>query len=86
MIGRDPLTVLYDGRPDAASNWFETTGVAIWDGDRLVPDATVAPIASPYGDRAFRYASAVPLGDGRTRYYVEAARDDGAHDLVTFVR
>jgi hypothetical protein len=86
VIGRDPLTVLYDGRPDAASNWFETTGVAIWDGHRLVPDATVAPIASPYGDRAFRYASAVPLGDGRTRYYVEAARDDGAHDLVTFVR
>ena len=46
----------------------------------------VAPIASPYSDGAFRYASAVALGDGRTRYYVEAARDDGAHDLVTFVR
>ena len=24
--------------------------------------------------------------EGRIRYYVEAARDDGAHDLVTFVR
>jgi hypothetical protein len=86
VIGSDPLTVLYDGRPDAESNWFETTGVAVWDGDRLVPDPTVGPIASPHGDGAFRYAAAVPSGDGRTRYYVEAARDDGAHDLVTFVR
>ena len=86
VIGHDPLTVLYDGRPDAASNWFETTGVAVWNGDRLVPDPGVAPIASPYSDGAFRYASAVALGDGRTRYYVEAARDDAAHDLVTFVR
>ena len=51
-----------------------------------MPDPTVAPIRSPYADGAFRYAAAVPLGDGRTRYYVEAARDDGAHDLVTLVR
>ena len=98
VIGQDPLTVLYDGRADAVSNWFETTGVAMWDGERLVPDTSVDPIASPYGDGAFRYASAVALGGdsdgdtdgdtdgGRIRYYVEAARDDGAHDLVTFVR
>jgi hypothetical protein len=86
VIGHDPLSVLYDGRRDAESNWFETTGVATWDGERLVPDARVGPIASPYGDGAFRYASAVHLPDGRVRYYVEAARDDGAHDLVTFVR
>jgi hypothetical protein len=86
VIGHDPLTVLYDGRPDAASNWFETTGRATWDGRRLVCDPAVGPIASPHSDGAFRYASAVPLGDGRTRYYVEAAREDGAHDLVTFVR
>jgi hypothetical protein len=77
---------LYDGRPDAASNWFETTGLARWDGTRLVPDPTVAPIASPHSDGAFRYASAVPLPDGRIRYYVEAARPDGAHDLITVVR
>ncbi len=86
VIGSDPLTVLYDGRPDAASNWFERTGVAVWDGERLVPDRDLAPIRSPYADGAFRYAAAVPLPDGRTRYYVEAARDDGAHDLVTLVR
>jgi len=83
VLAVDPLAVLYDGRPDAASNWYETTGLARWDGTRLVPDDAVGPIASPSGDGAFRYASAVPLPDGRTRYYVEQARPDGAHDLVT---
>ncbi|GAA1946683.1 hypothetical protein GCM10009798_02110 [Nocardioides panacihumi] len=77
---------LYDGRADAASNWFETTGLARWDGSRLVADATVPPISSPYADGAFRYATAVALPDGRTRFYVEAARPDGAHDLVTVLR
>jgi hypothetical protein len=78
-------TVLYDGRPDAASNWAETTGVATWDGEALIR-TTQPPITSPHSDGAFRYATAVPLPDGRVRYYVEAARPDGAHDLVTCVR
>jgi hypothetical protein len=86
VLSREPLAVMYDGRADAASNWFETTGIAHWDGTRLVPDDEVPPIRSPYADGAFRYASAVPLPDGRTRFYVEAARPDGAHDLVTMVR
>ena len=86
VLSTDPLTVLYDGRPDAESNWFETTGLARWDGERLVADESVAPIRSPHSDGAFRYAAAVALADGRTRYYVEAARPDGAHDLVTLVR
>jgi hypothetical protein len=84
-LTEDPLTVLYDGRADAESNWFETTGVAHWDGTRLVADDH-EPLVSPYSDGAWRYASAVPLPDGRTRFYVEAARPDGAHDLVTLVR
>lgn len=86
VVGQQPLTVLYDGRADAASNWYETTGLARWDGDRLVPDDAVGTIASPHSDGAFRYAAAVALPDGRTRFYVEAARPDGAHDLVTLVR
>ncbi|MCW2816403.1 MAG: hypothetical protein JWN84_3858 [Nocardioides sp.] len=81
-----PLRVLYDGRPDAESNWHETTGLAVWDGGRLVPDDAHGPIASPDSDGAWRYASAVALPDGRTRFYVEAARPDGAHDLVTVLR
>jgi hypothetical protein len=85
VLSAAPLVVLYDGRADAASNWYETTGVARWDGDRLVADDT-DPIASPYSDGAWRYASAVPLPGGRTRFYVEGARPDGAHDLVTLVR
>jgi hypothetical protein len=85
VIGDNPLTVLYDGRPDAASNWHETTGLAIWDGHRLVPDDGRGPLRSPYGKGALRYASAVGLPDGRVRYYFEAARPDGAHDLVTSV-
>jgi hypothetical protein len=85
VLSAQPLVVLYDGRPDAGSNWFETTGVARWDGARLVADDE-DPVASPHSDGAWRYASAVPLPDGRTRFYVEAARPDGAHDLVTLVR
>ncbi|MEU4454999.1 hypothetical protein AB0F44_26970 [Nocardioides sp. NPDC023903] len=86
VVSHDPLVVLYDGRADAESNWYETTGVARWDGTRLVADPDAAPVTSPHSDGAFRYASAVPLPDGRIRYYVEAAREDGAHDLVTLVR
>ena len=85
VLTQDPLTVLYDGRADAESNWHETTGVARWDGSRLVA-VDGDPIGSPHSDGAWRYAAAVPLPDGRTRFYVEAARPDGAHDLVTCVR
>jgi len=86
VVSDHPLTLLYDGRADAASNWFETTGVARWNGDRLVADDAIEPLSSPYSDGALRYAAAVPRPDGRTRFYLEAARPDGAHDLVTCVR
>ena len=86
VLDTAPLVVLYDGRADALANWHETTGVARWDGTRLVADRAVGPIASPHSDGAFRYGCAVPLPDGRTRFYLEAARPDGAHDLVTCLR
>ena len=82
----DPLTVLYDGRRDAASNWFESTGMAVGRDRGWCRRRRRRRSRSPYADGAFRYACAVPLADGGTRYYFEAARDDGAHDLLTFVR
>ena len=80
----DPLTVLYDGRARAEDNWHEVTGVAR-ERDGLLAADPDGPAASPHSDGALRYATAVPLDDGRTRFYFEAARPDGAHDLVTSV-
>ena len=54
VLDTAPLVVLYDGRADAEANWHETTGLARWDGTRLVADPATAPLASPYADGAFR--------------------------------
>jgi hypothetical protein len=82
---REPLRVLYDGRASAEANWFETTGLAVQQGSELVAVGGGPLCASPEGNHALRYASAVPLPDGRTRFYFEAARADGSHDLMTSV-
>lgn len=85
VLSENPLMVLYDGRATPEANWFETTGVAL-EHDGVLRFASGGPvIASPEGDGAFRYASVVPLPDGRTRFYFEAARHDGSHDLMTLV-
>lgn len=83
VLAEDPLTVLYDGRSTAEANWFETTGIAVESGGALVTVGDGPAVVSPEGDGAFRYVSAVPLEDGRTRFYFEAARSDGSHDLMT---
>jgi len=87
VVGLDPLVVLYDGRARAEDNWFETTGIArslegTSPADVLVPD-DAEPTRSPLSDGAYRYASSVRMPDGSRRLYVEVARADGAHDLVT---
>ena len=85
ILGREPLVVLYDGRASAAENWFEKTGVARARDGVLVADPDGPAATSPHSDRGLRYASAIPLPDGGMRFYFEAARPDGAHDLWTSV-
>jgi len=85
VLSMQPLVVLYDGRAAADDNWHEITGLATEVDGRLVP-ALDGPVArSPYSDGALRYVSAVPLPSGATRFYFEAARPDGAHDLLTSI-
>lgn len=85
VLSESPLVVLHDGRARAEDNWHETTGVArSTDGRTLV--AEEGPVLrSPHGDGALRYVAAVPLPEGGTRFYFEAARPDGAPDLMTSV-
>jgi hypothetical protein len=82
VLSLDPLVVLYDGRATAGANWFEATGSAREVGGSLLGSSMPVSV-SPEGTGALRYASAVPLPDGRTRFYFEAARADGSHDLMT---
>jgi hypothetical protein len=85
VLSESPLTVLYDGRASAEDNWHEATGIArSTDGRHLVAEPVPA-LRSPHSDGALRYVAAVPLPDGGTRFYFEAARADGAHDLMTSV-
>jgi hypothetical protein len=84
VLGEDPLVLLYDGRPDAASNWFETTG-AVVAVDGALTRVDGVRLVSPHSDGAFRYVTVVSEPAGGLRWYAEQARPDGAHDLVTGV-
>jgi hypothetical protein len=85
VLSEEPLVVLYDGRARAEDNWHEVTGVARSTDGRTLVAEDLPVIRSPHSDGALRYVSAVPLPGGGTRFYFEAARPDGAHDLMTCV-
>jgi hypothetical protein len=85
VVSSEPMVVLYDGRASAEENWFEQTGIARERDGVLVADADGPAAWSPHSDGGLRYAAAVPLPAGRTRFYFEAAGADGAHDLWTSV-
>jgi hypothetical protein len=84
VLDTSPKTVLYDGRECAEQNWFERTGVATLGADGRLDAMGDGPVSqSPASDGALRYTAAVPLEGGHVRFYYEAARADGAHDLRT---
>jgi hypothetical protein len=85
ILNESPFTVLYDGRASGAENWYERTGLAREQNGSLVPVGDVPVAQSPDTDGSLRYVSAVPLPGGRTRFYFEAARSDGSHDLMTCI-
>lgn len=70
--------VAYDGRRNAAENWFERTGIAVPDGDvhplRSISDEPVSTA---------RYLEVVPLPGGGYRLFYEQVLPDESHELRT---
>ncbi len=75
---------LYDGRATAEENWEERTGLAVHDGERGFTPAPDGPLLqSPHPPSGLRYADVDALPDGGARWFYEATRSDGAHELRT---
>jgi hypothetical protein len=74
---------LYDGRATAAENWEERTGLAVGRPEALTADDAGPLLQSPHPPHGLRYACRVALPDGTARWYYEATRADGAHELRT---
>lgn len=75
---------LYDGRATAEENWEERTGLAVSDGNGAFRAAADGPLLqSPHRPSGLRYADVVALPEGGARWFYEATRADGAHELRT---
>jgi hypothetical protein len=82
----DPATwALYDGRASEAENWEERTGLAraTGAGGRFAAEPDGPLLQNPHPPHGLRYADAVALPDGGVRWFYEATRADGAHELRT---
>jgi hypothetical protein len=79
----DGWLALYDGIPTLAENYEERTGIATSTDLRTWTRETMdgPALRSPHASGSLRYACIAPFG-GRTLVYFEAARADGAHDLL----
>ena len=84
VLDGDRSWALYDGRATAGENWEERTGLAVRDGAGAFTAAPAGPLLqSPNPPGGLRYADVVALPGGGARWYYEATRPDGAHELRT---
>jgi hypothetical protein len=84
VLDGDRAWALYDGRATAAENWEERTGLAVRGADGRFTAADGGPLLqSPHPPSGLRYADVVPLPGGGARWFYEATRADGAHELRT---
>jgi hypothetical protein len=87
ILNGGPLLAAYDGRRSAEENWEERTGLAV-GGSPFGAFAAVGSTpaaASPFSGGGLRYLNVIQLIDGARRYYYEATRADGAHELRTLL-
>ena len=74
---------LYDGRATEAENWEERTGLAVADDGRFTAVGDAPLLQSPHPPFGLRYCDVVPVPGGGARWFYEATRADGAHELRT---
>jgi hypothetical protein len=74
---------LYDGRASEAENWEERTGLAVAVEGRFTAVGDAPLLQSPHPPFGLRYCDVVPLPGGGARWFYEATRADGAHELRT---
>jgi hypothetical protein len=75
---------LYDGRATAEENWEERTGRATAGAEGRFTAAADGPLLqSPHPPHGLRYSDVVALPGGGARWFYEATRADGAHELRT---
>jgi hypothetical protein len=74
---------LYDGRATEAENWEERTGLAVADEGGFTAVGDVPLLQSPHPPFGLRYCDVVPVPGGGVRWFYEATRPDGGHELRT---